>query len=485
MKQSKSKEVILNLFWRFLERTGAQGVVFIVSIILARLLNPEIYGTVAIVTVIMSILQVFIDSGLGNSLIQKKDADDLDFSTVFYFNLVICSVLYVTLFTAAPFITQFYNMPALTPLIRVSGLTLIVSGIKNIQQAYVSRNMMFKKFFFATLGGTIGSAVLGVFMAYRGYGAWALVFQSLFNNIVDTIILWVLVKWRPRLQFSFLRLKGLFGFGWKLLFTTLLETAYDDLGQLIIGRKYSSSQLAYYNKGKQFPNYIVTNINSSIKSVMFPVFSKEQDDISRLKYMTKKSIQVSNYLISPMIIGLAACAETFVSLVLTEKWLPCVVYLRLFSISYLFQPIQTTNKNVIKALGKGEILLKVQLIIRVLGILLIAATMNFGILTMTISVILTSILEQYVLARQNKKLLHYGYFEQIGDMMPALILSMVMGIVVYMIHFINLSLGYLLGIQILTGSAIYLLASIVTKNDTFIYLISFIFIKKEDIIRKS
>ena len=237
----------MNLIWRFLECTGAQGVTFVVSIILARLLDPSTYGTVAIVTVIISLLQVFIDSGLGNALIQKKDSDYIDFSTVFYFNVAACSLMYIVLFISAPYIAMFYSMPDLTPAIRVLGITLIISGVKNIQQAYVSKKMMFKKFFFATLGGTIGSAFIGIVMAYQGFGVWALVAQNLFNNLVDTIFLWLTVKWRPILKFSYSRLKKLFGFGSRLLVTALLENLYNDISQLIIGKQYTSAQLAFFN----------------------------------------------------------------------------------------------------------------------------------------------------------------------------------------------------------------------------------------------
>ena len=236
-----------------MERFGAQGVTLIISIVLARLLDPAVYGTIALVTVFTSLLHVFIDSGLGTALIQKKDADDLDFSSVFFFNMGMCVLLYGGLFFAAPWIAAFYNLPELTAIVRVLGLTLVISGIKNIQQAYVSRHMMFKKFFFATLGGTIGAAVVGIVMAYLGYGVWALVGQYLFNVIVDTIVLWATVRWRPKLMFSFARLKSLLGFGSKLLGVSLITTVYNDIRQILIGKLYTTSDLAFYNKAKQFP----------------------------------------------------------------------------------------------------------------------------------------------------------------------------------------------------------------------------------------
>ena len=217
MEHELKGKAISSLLWRFLERCGAQGVTFLVTIVLARLLAPEVYGVMSLVAVFTAILQVFVDSGMGNALIQKKDADDLDFSSVFFFNMIMCIALYLLLFFCAPLIATFYNKPELTPVIRVLGITLLIAGGKNVQQAYISRKLQFKRFFFATLGGTIGAAVIGIFMAYMGFGIWALVAQNLFNSMIDTVILWFTVRWRPKLRFSFFRLKRLLGYGWKLL----------------------------------------------------------------------------------------------------------------------------------------------------------------------------------------------------------------------------------------------------------------------------
>ena len=208
---------ITNFIWRFAERCGAQLVTFVVSIVLARILAPEDYGQIALITVFTTIMQVFVDSGLGTALIQKKDADDLDFSSVFYFNFVVCLILYVVMFGVAPLIATFYNDTSLVPIIRVISLTIVISGVKGIQQSYVSRNMMFKRFFYSTLGGTIFSALFGIGLAYAGFGVWAIVIQQLSNTAMDTLILWITVKWRPKKMFSWNRLKCLLSFGWKML----------------------------------------------------------------------------------------------------------------------------------------------------------------------------------------------------------------------------------------------------------------------------
>ena len=247
------------------------------------------------------------------------------------------------MFVAAPFIAEFYHIPHLTPVIRVLSLTLIVSGVRNIQQSYVSKNLIFKKFFFATVGATLGSAVVGVTMAYMGYGVWALVGQQLTNVSLGTIILWVTVNWRPKLIFSFQRLKGLFNYGWKLLVSALLDVSYGQLRQLIIGRIYTAKDLAFYNQGHHFPNIIVSNINSSIDSVLLPAMAAEQDDKNRVRGMTRRAISISTYIMMPMMMGLAVCAEPLVQLILTEKWLPCVPFLRLFCFrSHFGQCIQRT-----------------------------------------------------------------------------------------------------------------------------------------------
>ena len=358
----ESNSVISGFIWRFAERCGAQGVSFLVSIILARILEPEVYGKISIILVITTILQVFVDSGLGNALIQKKDADDVDFSSVFYFNIAVCTLLYLLVFITAPVIAEFYNDGSLVPVIRVLSLTLIISGIKNVQQAYVSRTMQFRRFFFATLGGTIGAAVIGIAMAYMGLGVWALVGQQLFNATVDTIILWMTVKWKPKLIFSFKRLKELLSFGWKLLVSSLLDTVYNNIRQLIIGKMYSTSDLAYYNRGKQFPDLLITNINSSIDSVLLPTMSKEQDDKTRVKAMTRRAIKTSTYIMAPLMMGLAFCGYPIVRLILTDKWSACVPYMQIFCVTSMFYPIHTANLNAIKAMGRSDYYLKLEVI---------------------------------------------------------------------------------------------------------------------------
>lgn len=469
-----STNVITNFFWRFLERCGAQGVTFIVSIVLARLLDPTVYGTVALVTIFTTIMQVFVDSGMGNALIQKKDADDLDFSSVFYFNMAMCSVLYLIMFFAAPFIASFYRMPELTAIVRVLSLVVVISGVKNVQQAYVSRHLMFKRFFFSTLGGTIGAAVVGIAMAYLGFGVWALVAQMLFNAAVDTTILWITVKWRPKKMFSFQRLKSLFSYGWKLLVSSLIDTVYNDLRQLIIGKKYSSGDLAYYNQGKKFPQLIVTNINTSIDSVLLPTMSKAQDDMAAVRSMTRRAIKTSTFLMMPAMIGLAVCAEPLVRLILTEKWLPCVLFLRIFCITYAFYPIHTANLNAIKAMGRSDLFLKLEIIKKTVGIIAILITMWISVQAMAYSFLVTTILNQIINSWPNKKLLNYSYLEQIKDMMPQILLSLGMGAAIYAVSFLHLSASLTLLIQIPLGVLVYWGGSKIFHVESYTYIIEMV-----------
>lgn len=461
---------IKNFIWRFAERCGAQFVTFIVSIVLARLLAPEDYGTIALVTVFTTILQVFVDSGLGTALIQKKDADDLDFSSVFYFNFFVCIVLYIGMLLTAPIIAGFYGDSSLIPIIRVISLTIVISGVKGIQQSYVSRNMLFKRFFFATLGGTIFSAFLGIGLAYVGFGVWAIVAQQLSNTAIDTLILWITVKWRPKKMFSWNRLKGLLSFGWKLLVSSLLDTVYNNLRNLIIGKFYSSADLAYYNQGDKFPKIIVTNINSSIDSVLLPTLANEQEHIDRVKSMTRRAIKTSTFIMAPLMMGLAFCATSIVKIVLTDKWLPCVPYLQIFCVTYMFWPIHTANLNAINAMGRSDYFLKLEIAKKVVGLILLLSTMRFGVMVMAYSLLISSITSQIINSWPNKKLLGYGYFEQLRDILPSVLIALFMGGCVNLVKLLGLSDFSMILVQVPLGAFIYFGLSALFRLEAYAYL---------------
>lgn len=473
MKPTK-ENVLSNLIWRFAERGGAQIVQFLVSIVLARILAPKAYGTISLILVFSQVFEVFVDSGLGNALIQKKDADDLDFSSVFWFNLALCLCLYGMLFLSAPIIAKFYNDSDLTSLVRVLCITVVVSGLKNVQQAYVSRTLQFKKFFFATIGGTLASAIVGIGIALLDGSIWALVAQRLTNLVIDTIVLWSIVGWRPKMMFSFQRLKGLISYGWKLLASSLLDTIYNNLSSLIIGKMYSSADLAYYNQGRQFPNVIVTNINTSIDSVLLPTMSHAQDDSAQVKRMTRRSIKTSTYVMAPLMMGIAFCADPLVRLMLTEKWLSCVPYMRIFCITYMFYPIHTANLNAIKAMGRSDLFLILEIIKKIVGLILLFSTMWFGVMAMAYSLLISSVTSQIINSWPNRKLLNYSYVEQLKDIFPSILLAVTMGICVYPISSFNLPDIVTLLIQAFLGGIIYIGGSIIFKLESFKYLLDII-----------
>ena len=468
------QKVISNLIWRFMERCGAQLVSFAVAVVLARLIEPELFGLIATVTVITSILLVFADSGMANALIQKKDPDDLDFSSVFFFNIVFCVAIYAALYFAAPWLAKLYKAPSLVVILRVLGLTIIVAGIKNVQQAYVSKTLQFKRFFFATLGGTVLSGIVGIAMALMGYGIWALVAKELVNVTVNTAILWLTVGWRPKLMFSFRRLVKLLDFGWKLLVSGLLDNIYNKLRQIIIGIKYSSADLAFYDRGNSLPNLIVENVNSSIDSVLLPVLSTEQDSAEQVRRMTRRAIKVSTYIMMPLMMGLAVCAEPLIRLLLTEKWLPCVPYLRIFCFTYAFYPVHTANLNAIKAMGRSDLFLILEIIKKGIGIVALVATVNLGVYAMALSLLAVALISQVINAWPNQKLLGYAYPQQFLDMLPAMVLTLVMGACVYPISFLQLSDWIVLPLQVLAGVAVYVLLSALFKVDSFQYMLGII-----------
>jgi len=481
MSKGVGGSITKNFMWRLMERLGAQGISFIVSIILARLLSPEVYGVIALVLVFTTILQVFVDSGLGNALIQKKTADDTDFSSVFYFNVAFGLALYGIMFLIAPLIAAFYQNAELTDIIRVLSLTVVISSIKNVQQAYVARNMMFKRFFWSTIGGTVVAACVGIAMAYKGYGVWALVALNLTNLLIDTAVLWITVQWRPRLLFSWERLKGLLSFGWKLLVGRLVETVYSELHSLIIGKRYTSEALAHYNRGKQYPNIVVTNIDYSITSVLFPVMSSVQEDKEKCQSIVRRAIITNIYLIAPLMMGLAVCAEPIVRLMLTDKWLPCIPYLRVFCFTMTFLTFNTANMNTYRSLGRSDIYLKVEMIRKAVGLIVLAATMWFGVMWIAYGEILVTLISMAITAAPNKKMIGYGFLDQMQDVIVILLLTLVMGGCVYLVGCIPVSDGVLLLIQVITGVAVYIIGSWMLKLDAFHYLANMLFARKKNV----
>lgn len=482
-KNIKSK-IFSGFIWRFGERITAQLVSLLVSIVLARLLSPEHYGAVALVMVFINIANVFVSNGLGNSLIQKKDADSVDFSSIFYINVLMSLILYGILFLIAPLIGEFYGMPELCLVLRVLGIRIPVAAINSIQHAYVSRHMLFKRFFWSTLFGTVLSGVVGIFLAYKGFGIWALVAQYLTNTCTDTVVLWFTVKWRPTKEFSLSRSRQMVSYGWKLLVSGLLDTGYSELRNLIVGKLYTSADLAYYNQADKYPKLIVNNVNTSIGSVIFPVMSQSQDNPEKIKQMTRKAIQISSFLIWPIMVGLAAVSRPLVSVVLTDKWISCVPYMQIFCFSYGLWPIHTANLQAIKAMGRSNLFLKLEIAKKIVGMILLLSTMWFGVMAMAYSLLVSSVLSQIINSWPNRKLLNYGYLEQLKDVIPSIALAVLMGFCVNLVSLLDLSNIVTLLIQIPLGAVIYIITSELLHLESFNYLMDLIRPMIRKIVRK-
>lgn len=463
-----------NFVWRLLENWGSQIVALIVTMILARLLDPSANGIIAIITVFTSICALLIDGGFATALVQKKDADELDFSSVFYFSIVSCVILYGVLYFVAPVIACFYEIEELTQLVRVQSLILIVSGVRSVQSAYVSKKMLFRKSFFSTFSGTILSAVAGIWMAYKGFGVWALVTQSLVNNVVGTVILWTTVRWRPRKMFSVKRLKSLFSYGSKLLLSNLLYRGYADLRQLIIGKVYTSADLAYYNRASNLPTLVNSSISNSITSIMLPALSDKQNDLGRIKAMLKRTIELHSYILVPMFIGMLACAKPLIVVMFSEKWLPSVPYLRIFCLTYIFEGLGMANLTAFKAKGYSGLTLKIECIKTPIYIIILLATIPFGMMAVAYGVVIGVFIAEMICVIPSKKLFGYSLFQQLKDIGPHLLLSAFMGVCVWSVSLLEWNALLMLLVQIPLGIVIYVLGSIVLKLETFYYILNLV-----------
>lgn len=475
MGTSERDKAAAGMVWQLLERFGARGVSLVVTIVLARLLDPEVYGLVAMATVFTGFLEPLINSGMSNRLIQKKDADDVDFSSYFYFNMMMSVLIYCVVFFGAPLVAAFYNTQALTAVIRTIGLNVLIYGVKAVQSAYVSRNMLFRKFFYATSVGTILAAVMGILLAYNGFGVWALVLQQLTNNLVDTIVLWIVVEWRPKKVFSKQKLQDLLSFGWKYLVINITNTIVDKIRTLVIGKAYSAKDLAYYDKGNLFPDALTSSIEGAINAVILPSLSSEQDSKANLKQMLKRSIRISMYVLSPINFGLIACAKPLVSLVLTDKWLPCLPFMYIFCIRNNFTAINVLNQNVYTATGRSGLYLKIDTIKKVINISLLIICMYFGgIIGIAFSILLSTMAYIIVNTIQIKKDLDYGLLEQLKDIVQSISLAAIMAVVVFTIQFLGLSNLLTISIQITVGAIFYIVASALLKIEEFTYSVDII-----------
>lgn len=474
-------------FWKLLERFGVQGIQFLLQIVLARLLDPEHYGMLSLMVIFTTLANVFIQNGFNTALIQNKDVTEEDYSSVFWVSLTIAAIMYGLIFISAPAIAAFYSVPDIILPLRVLALMLIPGALNSIQLAKVSREMDFKKVFYGNIAGIIIAGIISIVIAYMGGGLWALVVQSILSTIVTCSVMFFTVSWRPRAVCNWKRVSVLFRFGWKLLVSSLLDTLYQDLRSLVIGKKYNSETLAYYDRGKQFPQFIITAVNSTVQSVMLPAMSAQQDDKAKVKEMMRTSMAMSAYIIFPMMAGLAAVSTPLVSLLLTDKWLPCVPYMQVYCFSLAFYPVHSCNLQAINAMGRSDLFLKLEIIKKIYGIAVLAiAVFCFDSpLAIAISGLLANGIGWFVNASPSKKLIGYSYKEQLLDISPLLFMAISMYTTVLLagrwLQQMEMAVLFVLLIQIAVGAVIYLLLSAIIKPYSYCRLLeaATAFLKKE------
>ena len=432
---------------------------------------PQEFGIIAIVNIFIAIADILITSGFSTALIQKKEADEVDFSSAFFAGLVLAAFLYAVVFFCAPLISRLYKNELLTAVIRVCGIKFFISAVNCVQQAYVSRRMIFKKFFFATLFGTVVSGVVGIALALNGAGVWALVVQLLTNPFIDTIVLFITVRWHPHFVFSFERLKSLFNYGWKIMCSYLAGTLFSKLSSLVVGAKYSTTELAYYNRGESLPSLVTNNISSTLESVLFPAISQFQDDKEKMKAAVKRAISLSSYVLMPLLFGLAAVADRLTILLFTQKWEMAIPFVQIFCVYHLTILLSNINLQVIKACGRSDTLLKLEFIKKPLFLVVIILSVQVSPICLAISTAVYGFVALYIDAFPNKKFINYSFWEQLCDVKYSFLMSAIMGIAVWGIGKIPLGNLIVVLLQIICGIFIYVCLSLLFKNKDFYYLI--------------
>ena len=466
-----SKKVFSGMKWKAIERFFLQFINAVTPMILARLLMPEDFGMIAILSVFISIAQTLVNNGLGNSIIQKKDSDDLDCSTVFYTQFAIAIICYGVLFVAAPFIAKLYKNPELSLMLRIMSLSIVISAIGAIQITVMKKNMQFQKSFAINTFATIVYGVVGIGLAYAGFGPWSLVWANLANGIALPLGAIFMVRWRPTLEFSFERLKSLFSYSWKLTVGWLIGTLHQDLYVLVVGKRFSATTLGYYNRAGSFPQIISKTVTEVVDGVMFPAMSQIQDDREKLRSITKTLLSMNSYILFPIFLGLSAVAKNLVTIILTEKWLPSVPMMQIVCVTYALASINNSNMQVFNSMGRSDIFMKFELIKRSISIVLLVAVSFINIYAVIIVLLLMAVLSNMMNAYQNKKLLGYAYKDIAKDTLPSFVMAAIMWICVMMIGMIPMPAVLSLLCQIIVGVIVYLGLSVIFKVKGFNVLI--------------
>lgn len=470
MEKNRSKNSLTNSFiWSLAEKAGRYGITLLTSIVLARILGPEEFGVTAIVTVFITLANVFVQNGFGFAIIQKKEATDKEFTFVLLFNVVVSIGIYLFIFIIAPFAEGYYEMDGLATIIRVMSLSVIVAAVGNIQQAYVSRRLEFKKLFISTFSAVMISGIVGVVMALIGCGVWSLVVQHLLYSVVSTIALAVSSDMKMERGVSFSECKDTLSLGWKFLLTSLIMTIGSEIRTLVIGKLYSPTDLAYVNKGQRLANAPMTVVQSSITAVMYPVLAKHQDRTESIRDIVRRFAQVSSFVVFPVLFGMAAVADYLIPLLLTNKWVESVQYVVIYCFIWLLNPIQMAHLQAIKALGKGNILVALEIVKSCvsMGILAISIVIFNSIQAIVIGLLIAETICTLLTCPIGKKLFGYSFGMQIGDIILPLLLSAVMFALVKMVSLLNINAFLTLILQIIVGIISYVGLSYLLKPKGF------------------
>ena len=461
LKQKTTK----GLFWSSVERFSNQGMSFFFSVILARLLSPSDYGIIAMVTIFFAVAQSFVDSGFSNALVRKTDRREEDLSTCFYFNIGVGIVAYIVLFLIAPLVASFYNQPILSPIIRITGLGVVLNSLCVVQQALFTIKIDFKSQAKVTLSATIISGIVGVILAYQGYGVWALVWQGVVMTSARMALLWLMSKWRPTTGFSKSSFNYLFGYGSKLLASGLLDTIYNNIYPIVIGKFYTPAQLGNYSRALSFAQLPSSNITSILQRVTFPVLSTIQDDIPRLQANYRRLLKLSAFIIFPLMTGLAAVAFPLIRVVLTPKWEGCSLYLQIICFALMWYPIHAINLNLLQVKGRSDLFLRLEIIKKIVGVCIMCITIPLGITAMCIGMVVSSLISLFINTYYTGKLINIGCLKQMRDLTPIFINSLIMGGIVYFSiqisdnDILQLSLSIIVGVLSYIGGALMITRS--------------------------
>lgn len=463
---------IRGLAWSFFERAGQQCLQLVFSIVLARILSPAEFGVIAMLYIFMSLAQALLDSGFGSALVRAQNTTRLDESSVFYFNIVIGCAAAGVLWLTAPAIAAFYAVPILVPLTRWLSLNMAINAFGVVQTAILTRRIDFKSQMKASLTSTLISGALGVALAYKGYGVWSLVAQSLSSNLIRTVLLWFLSAWRPLLAFSLKSLTGMFGFGSMILVTSMLNTVFYNIYLLIIGKLFTATELGYYSRAQSFQQVPVQQVLSvTIARVLFPVFSAMQEDKARLKRSLQRALTMTALINFPFMAALAAMAEPFIRVLITDKWLPAVPYLQLLCAVGALFPLQQINLNALKAQGRSDLYFRVEVATKLFIIAAILITYRWGIEALIIGQIATSCIAYYFYSYYSGKFLGYPFLEQVRDVAPTLLISIAVGGIIYLISLAGIpNLLVLLLAQTAAGLGLYFTLCGLFKLPAFIEL---------------